>query len=269
MSKRIASCGQAFTHRWQNIQAPRSYSYLTRRRRGLARLFVRDGFGGDLYRTVRTGCLAESAGDALVFALGVVGHRERSAEAFVHFERRPVFGILLRDFRGDELFARYLEAREQGADAVKRVLGYNLPYLKMQFEYDDDDHQQQIDQPDRYQVFPLQRQNLVHAQAREGPFDPHQQPDDEERLAEEPDEARNVVHDGIETLPAGDVQRHPAAEEDRGGYTRDDEQIDEFGHVEQTEMHTRILGVVTGRRPDSASGRSNGPRFTSALPAIR
>ncbi len=96
--------------------------------------------------------------------------------------------------------------------------------LKMQFEYDDDDHQQQIDQPDRYQVFPLQRQNLVHAQAREGPFDPHQQPDDEERLAEEPDEARNVVHDGIETLPAGDVQRHPAAEEDRGGYTRDDEQ---------------------------------------------
>ena len=74
----------------------------------------------------------------------------------------------------------------------------------MQFEYDDDDHQQQIDQPDRYQVFPLQRQNLVHAQAREGPFDPHQQPDDEERLAEEPDEARNVVHDGIETLPAGD-----------------------------------------------------------------
>ena len=89
---------------------------------GLARLFVRDGFGGDLYRTVRTGCLAESAGDALVFALGVVGHRERSAEAFVHFERRPVFGILLRDFRGDELFARYLEAREQGADAVKESL---------------------------------------------------------------------------------------------------------------------------------------------------
>lgn len=129
----------------------------------------------------------------------------------------------------------------------------------MQFEYDDDDHQQQIDQPDRYQVFPLQRQNLVHAQAREGPFDPHQQPDDEERLAEEPDEARNVVHDGIETLPAGDVQRHPAAEEDRGGYTRDDEQIDEFGHVEQTEMHTRILGVVTGRQLRFGFGKVERP----------
>lgn len=35
----------------------------------------------------------------------------------------------------------------------------------MQFEYDDENHQQQVDQSDGYQILPLERQNLVDAQA--------------------------------------------------------------------------------------------------------
>ena len=117
----------------------------------------------------------------------------------------------------------------------------------MKFEDDNDDHQQQVRQTDGHEVFPFERQDLVDAQAREGPLDPHQEPDDEEGLAEEPHEARNPVHDGIEALPAGDVQRHPAAEEDRGGNAGDDEQVDELGDVEQSEVHARILRMVSGR----------------------
>ncbi len=114
----------------------------------------------------------------------------------------------------------------------------------MQFKDDDDDHQQQVRQPDRHQVFPFQRQDLVDAQARERPLDPHQQPHHEERLAEEPHEAADAVHRGVEALPARDVQRHPAPEEDGGRDARDDEQVDELGDVEQPEVHARILGVV-------------------------
>ena len=117
----------------------------------------------------------------------------------------------------------------------------------MQVKDNDDDHQQKIDQADRYEVFPFERQDLVDAQAREGPLDPHQQQDHEEGLAEEPDEARDVVHHRVEALPAGNVQRHPTAEKDRGRNTRDDEQIDELGDVEQAEVHARVLGMVSGR----------------------
>ena len=118
----------------------------------------------------------------------------------------------------------------------------------MQFKDDDNDHQQQVRQPDGNEVFPFERQDLVDAQARKGPLDPHEQPHHEKRLGEEPHETRNAVHHGVEALPARNVQRHPASEEDGGGDARDDEQVDELGDVEQPEVHARILGVVARRQ---------------------
>ena len=87
---------------------------------GLARLGIGDRLGRETDGTVWAGRLAEPAGDALVAALGVVGHRQLAAEPVVHLQRSPVLGILLRDFRGEELRQRDLHAGHQGSHTVKQ-----------------------------------------------------------------------------------------------------------------------------------------------------
>ena len=117
----------------------------------------------------------------------------------------------------------------------------------MPAEYDDDRHEQHVGQSDGHEVFPLKVQDLVHPQTREGPLHPHQQEDHEEGFAEEPHEARDPVHRGVEPVESRDVQRHPAAQKERGGHAGHDEQVDEFGDVEQAEVHARVLGVIPRR----------------------
>ena len=58
---------------------------------------------GHLDTAVRASHLAESATHALVLILLVMGHCERTTEAFEHFVRITVFGILFGDFRSEEL----------------------------------------------------------------------------------------------------------------------------------------------------------------------
>ena len=119
-------------------------------------------------------------------------------------------------------------------------------YLKVKVCDNDDYHQHQVDKVDWQQVFPFERQQLVDTQTGECPL----KPDDDERqgecLEDKPYYAGDVVHDGVEAVPTGEVEGHPAAEEKEGGNTRHDEEVEILGEVEEAEVHTRILGVVTG-----------------------
>ena len=64
--------------------------------------FVRDEFGGDFDGAVRAVHLADAAGDAFVVVVFVVRHYQFTAESVEHFQRGPVFRVLLRRFLGEK-----------------------------------------------------------------------------------------------------------------------------------------------------------------------
>ena len=87
--------------------------------------------------------------------------------------------------------------------------------LEMPAESHAKSHQEHISQSERHEILPLESEELVDTQAGESPLEP----DDDERqghsLANEPNGTRDIVHHIVEPFPAGDVQRHPAAEEEQ------------------------------------------------------
>lgn len=103
----------------------------------------------------------------------------------------------------------------------------------------------------------------------EGPPDPHQQEYDEKRLAQEPHDAGNIVHHGIEPVEPRHMQRHPPPQEKRSGDTGRNEKVQILGQVEKAEMHTGIFRMVTGCQLLLGFGQVDGPRLASALPEIR
>ena len=107
-------------------------------------------------------------------------------------------------------------------------------------------HEDEIDHADWHEVFPLERENLVDSQTREGPAQPHQKEHDEEGLADEPYGAGDVVHHHVESLEACNVQRCPTAQEDGGGHTSTDEEVEVFCQIIIAEVHTGIFRVVAG-----------------------
>ena len=50
----------------------------------------------------------------------------------------------------------------------------------------------------------------------------------------------------VEAIPAGNMKRHPASEEEERCHTRNNEKVKVLGKIEETEMDTGILGVITG-----------------------
>ena len=50
----------------------------------------------------------------------------------------------------------------------------------------------------------------------------------------------------VKGIQAGDVERHPASEEEKRGHTLNDKEVKIFGKIEESEMDTRILCVVAG-----------------------
>ena len=71
--------------------------------------------------------------------------------------------------------------------------------------------QSQNDKHQWHEILPLQFQYLVNTKTRECPANPHQDPHNSKRLYKEPDDARNEIHHGIETVKTGYMQRHPAS----------------------------------------------------------
>ena len=84
--------------------------------------------------------------------------------------------------------------------------------LKVPTHDRNESHQQQIKHRNRKQVFPLEIQQLINAQARKRPAKPHDYKNQKESFSKEPQRRRNVIHDIIECLPVADVKRHPSAE---------------------------------------------------------
>ena len=66
--------------------------------------------------------------------------------------------------------------------------------LKRQAEGHTSRHNNERDERERHEVFPLEYQDMVDAKTGEGPTNPHQNPDHCKRLTNEPDKARDVVH---------------------------------------------------------------------------
>ena len=79
-------------------------------------------------------------------------------------------------------------------------------------------HENQVDETQRHEVFPLELKYLVDTQTGECPAHPHKQPYHGECLAEEPYDAGDEVEDVVNGLYA-DVERSPTTEEHCGGDT--------------------------------------------------
>ena len=107
-------------------------------------------------------------------------------------------------------------------------------------------HNHQVDQTEWHQIFPLEGKHLVDAHAWISPAYPDEQERHEECLAKEPYYRWNEVHNGVEAFPSGHVKRHPATQEHKRCDTRHDEEVQILCQVEESEVDTRILGVVTG-----------------------
>ena len=52
----------------------------------------------------------------------------------------------------------------------------------------------------------------------------------------------------VERFPTGDVERHPTTEEEQRCHAGNDEEVEVLGEVEETEVDTRILSVVSGSK---------------------
>lgn len=63
----------------------------------------------------------------------------------------------------------------------------------------------------------------------EGPANPHEQEDDEEGLSNEPYKSGDVVHHHVQSVESGNVQGHPASQEQCSGDTGSNEQVQVFG----------------------------------------
>ena len=116
----------------------------------------------------------------------------------------------------------------------------------MPSECDDANHQSEVKQADGEQVFPFEGEQLVDTQTGESPLEPNDDERQADSLGDKPNGSGNIIHYGIEAVPASDVERHPAAEEQQRGNAGNDKQVEVFGQIEETEMDTGILSVVTG-----------------------
>ncbi len=113
---------------------------------------------------------------------------------------------------------------------------------------DDKGHQNEVYQVDRQKVLPFEREQLVDTQTGECPLEP----DDDKRqhygLGDKPQGSGNKPHDMVEAIPTGHLERHPAAEEKEGGDACNDKEVEVLGEIEEAEVDTGILGMVTGRQ---------------------
>ena len=84
-------------------------------------------------------------------------------------------------------------------------------------------------------------------------------------LSEEPEERRDEIHHLVESVPAVNMKRHPAAKKYGGGNGGDDEHVNVFGKEEEGEFDPGIFCMEPAVSSDSASARSKGPLFVSAV----
>lgn len=120
-------------------------------------------------------------------------------------------------------------------------IGAEIPALP-----DDYHHQGEVEEVDRQQIFPFEREKLVDTQTRISPLEPDDYKGENESFEEEPYDRGDIAHDFVESVPSGNAERHPAAEEHQSGDAGHNEQVQIFGQIEESEVNTGILGVVTG-----------------------
>ena len=112
---------------------------------------------------------------------------------------------------------------------------------------------------------PAEVHQLVVAQPGQRGPDPHVDEQEDEGLAQEPQDRDDPVPRrgmcGARPVRAAEEQRH----DDR----RHRDRVHELGQVEEREADRRVLGVEAADELLSASTRSNGGRLSSAVMAIR
>ena len=108
----------------------------------------------------------------------------------------------------------------------------------MPAEGDDAHHQGEVEEIDGKEILPLERKELVDSQTGESPLEPNDDERKRDGLADKPDGSGNIVHHGVETVPTGNVEGHPAAEEEEGCHACHDKEIEVFGEVEEAEVNT-------------------------------
>ena len=110
----------------------------------------------------------------------------------------------------------------------------------------DASHKGKVEKAKRQEIFPFKRKHLVDTQTGECPFKPDNHGRESDGFADEPDNRGDVVHNVVERVPAWDVERQPASEEKKCGGTGDDEKIQVFSQIEESEVNTGIFGVIAG-----------------------
>lgn len=152
--------------------------------------------GKHLDGAIRAVHFTDTAAGTMVVVIGIVGHDDLPFVAVGHSQGIPVFRILVGDdFAGrDEILAGDAHASPQGGngmvdifeivqDAVHKL---NLKNLEVPSHQGDESHDHDVDQAEWHQVFPFEGEELVDAQAGEGPFKPHDDIDQEEGFQRSP-----------------------------------------------------------------------------------
>ena len=111
-------------------------------------------------------------------------------------------------------------------------------------ECDDTYHQSEIKEIDWKKILPFKRQELVDTQTGECPLEPDDDVRKENSLTYKPYRSGDIIHYGVETVPTGNMEGHPATEEQQCCYTRYDKKVKVFSEVEESEVDTGIFGVL-------------------------
>ena len=86
---------------------------------------------------------------------------------------------------------------------------------------------------------------MVDTQARECPAHPHEQPYHGECLAQEPQDAGDIVHYRVERCDA-DVYGRPSSKEYRCCNSRHHEEVEILSQIVEAEAHSRVFGMIAG-----------------------
>ena len=119
------------------------------------------------------------------------------------------------------------------------------PTLEMPAQSHEHCHKHEIGKRKRHEILPLESEHLVDTYTRERPFEPDDDERYKERLPYKPYDGRYPIHYIVESFPTGDMEGHPSSEEHKGSDTADDKEVEILGEIEEAEMYTGILGVVT------------------------
>lgn len=99
-------------------------------------------------------------------------------------------------------------------------------------------HKEQVCQSERHHIFPLEGEQLVNSNSWESPLEPNDNKGNEECLPKEPHRRRNPIHNHVEAIPTGNMKRHPSTEEHQRSNAGNDEEVEIFGKIEETEVNT-------------------------------